>query len=204
MNESPVSDKNFVRENLDGENSAMEIMSAIDKVQAGDKQAYSLIIKKFQRQIFLYCYYLLKSQEEAEDAAQDIFIKGLEHIHRFSHTVSLSAWLYKIAHNHCLDLLKKRNRIHQTLLEYKTNREQEKDHGYTEIIHDVLENLTVGERQILLLRSLEEYSYEEIATIMDMKPTTVRKKYERLRKKLMKIMNKGGVVYEQPFRFGGS
>lgn len=196
-----MNDSLRVDENID-----TDIKSVVDRVKSGDKQAYSLVIKQFQRQIFLYCYYLLKSQEEAEDAAQDIFIKGLEHINRFSHTVSLSAWLYKIAHNHCMDLMKKRNKNHQSLLEYTANREQEKerDNGYTEMIHDILEHLNVEERQILLLRSLEEYSYEEIATIMDMKPTTVRKKYERLRKKLMKSMNKGGVVYEHSFRIGGS
>ncbi|OAB37909.1 RNA polymerase sigma factor [Paenibacillus glacialis] len=193
MNESRSSDENF----------DIEIKTVVDKVQAGDKQAYSYIIQRFQRRIFVYCYYLLKSQEEAEDAAQDIFIKGLEHINRYSHTVSLSAWLYKIAHNHCVDLIKKRNKNDQSLVEYKANREQEQDHGYTEIIHDLLEHLNVEERQILLLRSLEEYSYDEIAAIMDLKPTTVRKKYERLRKKLMKPMNKGGKVYEQPFRIGG-
>jgi len=193
MKESRRSDEDF----------DIEIKYVVDKVQTGDKQAYALIIQRFQRQIFVYCYYLLKSQEEAEDAAQDIFIKGLEHIHRYSHTVSLSAWLYKIAHNHCVDLIKKRNKNHQSLMAYKANSEQEKDHGYTDMIHDLLEHLHVEERQILLLRSLEEYSYEEIAAIMDLKPTTVRKQYERLRKKLIRQMNKGGKVYEQPFRIGG-
>ncbi|OAB47023.1 RNA polymerase sigma factor [Paenibacillus antarcticus] len=193
MKESRRSDENF----------DIEIKNVVYKVQTGDKQAYAYIIQMFQRRIVVYCYYLLKSQEEAEDAAQDIFIKGLEHIHRYAHTASLSAWLYKIAHNHCVDLIKKRNKNHQSLVEYKENREQEQDHGYTEIIHDLLEHLNVEERQILLLRSLEEYSYDEIAAIMDLKPTTVRKKYERLRKKLIKPMNKGGEVYEQPFRIGG-
>ncbi|AJS61672.1 hypothetical protein UB51_21025 [Paenibacillus sp. IHBB 10380] len=181
----------------------MEIKSVIEKVQTGDMQAYTLIIKRFQRQIFLYCYYLLKSQEEAEDAAQDIFIKGLERIDHFSQPVSLSAWLYKIAHNHCLDLIKKRNKNYQSLLEYKVNREQEKEHSYTEVIHDLLDHLNVEEQQILLLRSLEEYSYDEIASIMDLKPTTVRKKYERLRKKLIQQKEKGGKVHEQSVRAGG-
>ncbi|HEY2494511.1 MAG TPA: sigma-70 family RNA polymerase sigma factor [Paenibacillus sp.] len=183
----------------------MEIKSVIEKVQTGDIQAYTLIIKRFQRQIFLYCYYLLKSQEEAEDAAQDIFIKGLEHINRFSYTVSFSAWLYKIAHNHCLDLIKKRNKNYQSFLEYKTNREQETEHRYTEAIHDLLDHLNVEEQQILLLRSLEEYSYDEIASIMDLKPTTVRKKYERLRKRLIQQKEKGkrGEVNEYSVRAEG-
>lgn len=112
MNKLHSSDENF----------DTEIKSVVDKVQAGDKEAYSFIIERFQRQIFLYCYYLLKSQEEAEDAAQDIFIRGLEHINHFSQPVSLPAWLYKIAHNHCLDLLKKRNKNYQSLLEYKVSR----------------------------------------------------------------------------------
>lgn len=180
-----------------------DLKSIVGRVQQGDKQAYALIIQRFQRQMFLYCYYLLKSQEEAEDATQDIFIKGLENIHRFVYSVSLSAWLYKIAHNHCVDLLKKKNKLYDSLVQYKTDKEQESDHRYTEVIHDLLDKLSMEERQILLLRSLEEYSYEEMASIMELKPNTIRKKYERLRKKLIELKQMGGNVYEHSYKTSG-
>ncbi len=74
---------------------------------------------------------------------------------------------------------------------------------YDEMIHRLLENLCVDEKRILLLRSIEEYSFEEIAAIMDLKAATVRKKYERLRKKIIKENKLGGGFYEHSFKAEG-
>lgn len=65
------------------------------------------------------------------------------------------------------------------------NMKQDKTYQYSDYINELLDHLSLEEKQILLLRALEEYSYDEIADIMDLNPTTVRKKYERLRKKLI-------------------
>lgn len=175
------------------------IMSVIGEVQRGNKEAYAVLITKFQRQIFLYCYYLLKDIEEAEDATQDIFIKGLVRIEQYVNTGSFSAWLYKIAYHHCIDLIKKMNKGRISLFEYRLKKEQEKQNEYTDIIHEYLDRLNLEERQILLLRSLEEYTYDEIASIMGLKSSTVRKKYERLRKKLNKVKKKGVDLVEHSF-----
>lgn len=193
--------------NKSDENTGVIINVIVEKVQAGDIQAYTEIIRHFQKKIYLYCYYLLGSKEEAEDASQDIFIKGLEKIHQFSYTVSFSAWLYKIAHHHCLDVLKKKNKGFQFWLGFKrgqlVEQAQGQDHCYEDMIHQLLEKLNTDERRILLLRSIEEYSFDEIALIMELKPATVRKKYERLRKKLVKEKKLGGGFYEHSFKTEG-
>lgn len=67
------------------------------------------------------------------------------------------------------------------------------------LVHDYLDKLTEEEKQIVLLRSLEEYSYEEIAFIMNLRPATIRKKHERLRKKLIKEKKRGVSMYEHSF-----
>ncbi len=180
----------------------MDLKLILDKIQQGDKRSYTLIIDLFQRKIYLYCYYLLRNQEEAEDATQDIFIKGLEHINQFTYTDSLSAWLYKIAKNHCTDRIKKKNNEEKLLIKYQVEKRHEQEHNYTDFIHDCLDILSLEERQILLLRSLEDYSYDEMACIMELKPTTLRKKYERIRKKLIHEKEGGGKKYEESYRFG--
>lgn len=193
--------------NKSDENTGVKIKVIVEQVQAGDIQAYTEIIRHFQKKIYLYCYYLLGSKEEAEDASQDIFIKGLEKIHQFSYTVSFSAWLYKIAHHHCLDVLKKKNKGFQFWLGFQRaqidKQVHEQAHCYEDMIHQLLEMLNTDERRILLLRSIEEYSFDEIALIMDLKPATVRKKYERLRKKLVKEKKLGGEFYEHSFKTEG-
>ena len=185
-------------------NSDIDLKLIVEQVQSGNVQAYTQIIRCFQKQIYLYCYYMLGSKEEAEDASQDVFIKGLEKINNFSYTVSLSAWLYKIAHHHCIDLIKKKNKGIKFWTGYRKEQEYNQIHRheyrYADFIHELLEKLNGDEKRILLLRSLEEYSFDEIATIMELKPSTVRKKYERLRKKLMKEKKLGGEIYEHSFK----
>ncbi|MFD2875049.1 RNA polymerase sigma factor [Paenibacillus rhizoplanae] len=88
-----------------------DLDSTLVSIKKGDTQAFVLIVDRFQRPIYLYCYYILRNQEEAEDATQETFIKALEHIEQFNYKASFSAWLYKIARNHCTDLLKKRKKI---------------------------------------------------------------------------------------------
>ncbi|EPY07041.1 RNA polymerase sigma factor sigw [Paenibacillus alvei TS-15] len=159
---------------------------AIAQVKHGDKEAYTLIIYRFQKQIYLYCYYLLGSKEEAEDAVQDIFIKGFQRIYLFEPLVSFSAWIYKIAYNHCLDILNRRSRRRKILSLLKRDQINDQELPYKDLIYQLLDKLSAEERHILLLRAVEEYSFDEISEIMDLKPSTIRKKYERLRKKLLR------------------
>ncbi|MGE7985513.1 RNA polymerase sigma factor [Lysinibacillus fusiformis] len=186
--------------------SDLDIKTIVEQVQTGDIQAYTELIRCFQKPIYTYCYYLLGSKEEAEDASQDIFIKGLENISNFSYMVSFSAWLYKIAHHHCIDLIKKKNKGYKFWAGFKKvyeNQTHIQESRYDNIIHELLEELNVDEKRILLLRSIEEYSFDEIASIMGLKTTTVRKKYERLRKKLMKKNTLGADIYGHSFKTGG-
>lgn len=134
-----------------------ELKNVLDKIQLGDKQSYSLIIDRFQKQIYLYCYYLLRNQEEAEDATQDIFIKGLENINRFTYNVSLSAWLYRIAKNHCTDQIKKKNKERQFLNDYQVDQKQEQEHNYTEYILECLDQLNFEENKF--------YFYDHLKSI---------------------------------------
>lgn len=189
--------------NKSKENSNLNIKSIVEQVKTGDIHAYTEIICCFQKPIYIYCYYLLGSKEDAEDASQDIFIKGLENINKFSYNTSFSGWLYKIAHHHCIDLIKKKNKGYKFWTGFKkdhTNQTHIQESSYDNIIHELLEKLNMDEKRILLLRSIEEYSFDEIASIMGLKTTTVRKKYERLRKKLVKENKLGEDIYGHSFK----
>lgn len=180
------------KEKISEDISTVDVEYVVEQVKLGDKQGYTIIINRFQKQIYLYCYYLLGNKEDAEDAVQEIFIKGFENIDKFTSNISYSAWLYKIAYNHCINLIKRRNRFYNVLKQYKNQESQVHEPLYTEIIHELLDQLNLEERHILLLRAVEEYSFEEISIIMDIKTATIRKKYERIRKKLHKFIKKKG------------
>lgn len=185
-------DEQVNKEKISEDISTVDVEYVVEQVKLGDKQGYTIIINRFQKQIYLYCYYLLGNKEDAEDAVQEIFIKGFENIDKFTSNISYSAWLYKIAYNHCINLIKRRNRFYNVLKQYKNQESQVHEPLYTEIIHELLDQLNLEERHILLLRAVEEYSFEEISIIMDIKTATIRKKYERIRKKLHKFIKKKG------------
>ncbi|HBU83950.1 MULTISPECIES: RNA polymerase sigma factor [Paenibacillus] len=168
-----------------------EIEIAVALVKAGNHEAYTSIIHRFEKPMYIYCYHLLKNREEAQDAVQEIFIKAYQDIHRYQPTVSFSAWLYKLAYHHSLNLLKKQHRRLRIMARFKQQEEtQEHIPEQKSAITELLTYLTPEERHILLLKAVEQYNFEEIAQIMDGKPATVRKKYQRLRQKLMEQATK--------------
>ncbi|AJS60651.1 RNA polymerase sigma factor [Paenibacillus sp. IHBB 10380] len=173
-----------------------EIEAIIDRVKSGDKQAYEMIICQFERQMYTYCYYILKNHEETEDAVQEIFIRAYENLHRYSRQATFSAWLYKMAYHHMMNIKKKQGRRLKLIHEFKEQQAKIEISPRESVIEELLTYLTPEERHILLLKAVEQYSFDEIGDVMGIKPATVRKKYERLRLKLSEYKrNKGGIAH---------
>lgn len=179
------------------------IEEAIDQVLAGNREDYRIIIQAYERKIYTYCYYILRSHEEAEDAVQDIFVKVYQELRRYEKRVSFSAWLYKVAYHHCLDQVRKRKRRNRLLSLYK---EQQPKAYYNPNDEEPLQkifmdDLTAEESNLLILKVVEQYSFEEMGQIMDCNSATLRKKFERLRKKLVRQrMNEGGSTHGEMAR----
>ncbi|MEK3785245.1 MULTISPECIES: RNA polymerase sigma factor [Paenibacillus] len=176
------------------------IEQAVERVKAGEQEAYEIIILEFERQMYTYCYYILRNHEETEDAVQDIFIRAYENLERYQRQATFSAWLYKIAYNHLMNIKKKQSRWLKLVNEFKKTEPVVQVSPYATVIEELLTYLTPEERHILLLKAVEQYSFDEIGAIMNIKPATLRKKYERLRRKLMEHTSKGGFLHGQTAR----
>lgn len=179
------------------ESNSGEIEMLVERTKLGDKEAFASIIKIFEKPMYIYCYHMLKNKEEVEDALQEIFIRVYEQIHKYRPNMTFSAWLYKIAYNYSLNQIRSRKRWFRFIDRYKYDQPetstQQIDSQTT--LKDLLNLLTTEERHILVLRAIHRYHFNEISEIMNMKPATVRKKYERLRKKLQtKEVSEGGTV----------
>ncbi|GED56886.1 sigma-70 family RNA polymerase sigma factor [Brevibacillus formosus] len=175
------------------------IESIIDQVKSGHIQKYSVVIQKFEKKIYTYCYCILKNREEAKDAVQEIFIKAYQDIERYENRLSFSAWLYKIAYHHCLDQIRKQSRWQKVVSLYMElqTRSHFRLNQYT-LVDELLSSLNREERNILLLKVVEQYTFEEMAEIMSCNSTTLRKKFERLRKKLLHQKNQErGIGHEE-------
>ncbi|MGM1050288.1 MAG: RNA polymerase sigma factor [Bacillota bacterium] len=179
---------------IDEKRNAIE--EAVEQVKAGDKQAFREIIIQFERQMYTYCYYILKNHAETEDAVQEIFIRAYENIHQYSRQVSFSAWLYKMAYHHLINMKKKQSRWLKLVEHYKEQQPVLQISQHESVVSELLTYLTAEERHILLLKAVEQYTFDEISEIMGIKSATLRKRYERLRRKLMdRTSQKGEVIH---------
>lgn len=151
------------------------IEAVVEQVRAGDKEAYSAIIIQFERQMYTYCYYILKNHAETEDAVQEIFIRAYQNLHQYSRQVSFSAWLYKMAYHHLINLKKRQSRWLKLIDHYKEQQPVLQISRHESEVYELLTFLTTEERHILLLKAVEQYTFEEIGEIMGLKSATIRK-----------------------------
>lgn len=173
-----------------------DIEYRIKRVQAGEIQDYAYIVKGYQRQIFVYCWRLLGSEQEAEEAVQDIFVNAFEKISRYKPTVGFSSWLYKMAYHHCLNLIRRKNLQRKFKLTLFTSTNMTSDSPaqvmerqlFSEPLSRALDQLNAEERNLLVLRIFEEKTFGEIGEIMNKSEDAIKKKYGRTKTKLKKIM----------------
>ncbi|GGF65379.1 RNA polymerase sigma factor [Paenibacillus albidus] len=171
-----------------------ELEEWIADIQQGDTGRYALIVAAFQQPMYRYCCRLLANRQDAEDAVQDVLVKAYQSIHRYKPTVHFSAWLYRIAYNHCLNLLRRR-RLHRQVMRIfrpetvAASPEQELDALlYKPSLAAALSRLSLEERNLLILRVFEEKSYEELSEILKITPNALNKRMARIKKKVKLVM----------------
>jgi len=87
-----------------------EQLRNLEVAKAGDQEAFEKLIESYRHELFVHCYRILASYEDAEDMLQETLLRAWQHLGGFEGRSSLRAWLYKIATNVCLDALDKRKR----------------------------------------------------------------------------------------------
>jgi RNA polymerase sigma-70 factor (ECF subfamily) len=166
-------------------------------VIAGDRDAYASLVRAYQGLVVRFCLSFLSSSVEAEDAAQDVFVKAYQALPRFRGNSSFSTWVYRIASNHCKDLLRKRARQKTESWEALLEREGEKIERlfsaseqtplppeHAELITTILSHLPLKYRTILVLRDVEGLSYAEVASVLNCSLDAVKARLRRARQEL--------------------
>ncbi len=174
----------------------------IARFKSGDASAFEEILRAYQDRIYNLCRHMLGNADDAQDAAQDVFLKAFQALPQFQPDAALYTWLYRIATNTCID--RKRKPVFASL--FNSSEEGEK------LIHDRasvapspeklyqakqinqalqkgLAGLSPKLRAIIVLKEIEELSYEEIAETLDISLGTVKSRIARAREELRKSMN---------------
>jgi RNA polymerase sigma-70 factor (ECF subfamily) len=173
----------------------MSDFKTVQAVLAGDTEAYADLVRAYQTTVLNLCRTMLLSQAEAEDAAQETFLKAYSALKQYKDDVSFPAWLCRIASNYCLDVLRKKKRQKtdslETLAEAGVELAQPSDtlgdtQENTRIAIQALESLPPDQRQILALRELDQLSYEQIAEVLKCSIDAVKTRLYRARNSLLK------------------
>jgi len=187
-----------------------ETEKLLEPILRGEIDGFEAIVGKFQVEIFRYCYHILGNRKDAEDALQEIFVKAYRNLGKYNRSVPFSAWLYKIAYNHCVDQIRKRKWKQMIPFFQETDwGESHIDQHIEEVyfsasVHQAMAALSIEERTLLILRGVEEKTCEEISLIMKKNTASLRKKFERAAAKFRKaysLQEKGGAANAKSARF---
>ena len=155
---------------------------------------FNLIYKRYSGKIFGKSLSLLKSESEAEDATQDIMMKILMNMSKFSGKSRFSTWIYSITYNYCIDFLRRKKKdpsiYVDDFIENLDVEDDVEDRFLLEMnvkrLKVILEDIPTGDKAILLMKYQDEMSIKEIGEILDKSESAIKMKIKRAKQKFRK------------------
>ena len=173
----------------------------VQRARQGDLEAYDELVQRYQERIYATVYHMTSNHEDANDLAQESFIKAFQALKSFKGGSSFYTWLYRIAVNKTINFLKQRkNRQHMSLNDIDFQAEHDPDlvalvsektprreAGLSELqekLNEALMKLSEPHRLVVVLHDVQGQSHEEIAKVMDCNVGTVRSRLFYARQQL--------------------
>ncbi|NQY07697.1 MAG: RNA polymerase sigma factor [Flavobacteriaceae bacterium] len=173
-------------------------LDSIEKIIKGDTHSFALLLEKYKDMVFTLTFRMLKNREEAEEVAQDTFIKAYKSLNKFKGDSKFSTWLYRIAYNTSLDKIKKLKKEQLTVAidEYTEGQVRAVENALDNLeraeqrkmIQDCIQQLPPDSAALLTLYYFDGLSLDEIAKVLNIKASNVKVKLFRSRKKLTHIL----------------
>jgi RNA polymerase sigma-70 factor (ECF subfamily) len=169
----------------------------VTRVLAGDTEAFSELIDRYKVAVYNLCLRMLHSPEEAEDAAQEIFLRAYNQLATYQAGRRFSTWLLSIASHYCIDLLRRRRPqvdLDSIAFWKQSDQPEPEETALTEEtrdeVRDLLTKLPEKYRAVTVLRYWQDLSYEEIAEATGLSVGTVKTRLFRARELLAKELDK--------------
>jgi len=173
----------------------------IERVLKGDKGAYSYLVNRYSGMVYSMAFRLLKSDVEAEDLSQEVFVSAFRSLAGFKRSAKFSTWIYRITYNKAISQLrKKRSELstdNEVFLETRGGVDhsdeilsQEEDTG--KLLGEAIKQLPEGDQILIMLHYYEDQSMEEISTITGISVANVKVKLFRIRKRLKEMLVQSG------------
>jgi len=171
----------------------------IEAVRKGNVQAFSFLIEKYQKLVYTLALKLLKKPEEAEEMAQDTFIKAFQKLDSYEGKSKFSTWLYSITYNACISELRKRRIDFKSLDDRQvSDQDEQRMHDYyrenrkedqEKYLNLALEKLPEDDQVLVTLYYYENQSMDEISQITGLTVSNIKVKIHRARKRMYTILH---------------
>jgi len=184
--------------------SEIEDCELVARAQGGDRGAFSELVRRYHERVFNTVYALVGDLDDADDLAQEAFLKAYRSLHRFQSKSSFYTWLYRISINTCLDWMKCRNRRGDVSLERgqwqkadetsRAFRRPEASDGRVlrrelrTMLEQSLSALPLEFRIAVVMREIDGLSYEEIGRVMGCSVGTVKSRLFRARTQIRRFL----------------
>lgn len=183
-----------------GQDTRVDEALLIARAGDGDQAAFQELVERYQGAVYNLAYRMLGTPEEAEDAAQEIFVRIYRQLARYDRTRKFSTWVLAIATNYCIDQLRRR-RLQlvplENIIPWARAREagperEALDREACDELQGLLRRLPEKYRAVLILRYWEELSCAEIGEVLRVPEGTVKTQLHRARKALERLMSEQG------------
>lgn len=165
----------------------------VEIIRTKNQELFSELILRYQQKLFYYVNRLINHPDEAEDIVQDVFLKVYKNLHGYDSRLKFSSWIYRIAHNEAVNWLRKHTKYKKESIEQSEYLENVLSDGKNiaeelelkvslEQAQQVISQLPDKYREVMILKFIEERSYEEISDILRKPVNTVGVLINRARK----------------------
>ena len=184
----------------------IEESELVKRARKGDLEAYDLLVQRYQERIYATVYHMTSNHEDANDLAQETFIKAFQALKSFKGGSSFYTWIYRIAVNKTINFLKQRkNRSHMSLNDLDFNAEHDPDlvalvsdktprreanlAELQEKLNEAMQKLSEPHRLVVALHDVQGLAHDEIAEIMECNIGTVRSRLFYARQQLQAYLS---------------
>jgi RNA polymerase sigma-70 factor (ECF subfamily) len=177
-----------------------DLQTLVKQCLEGNQSAMLALVDRFRGQVFGLCYRMLGQRQDAEDAAQETFVRVLRNLHRWDPERAFEPWLLAIAGNRCRTAISTRRRrpAGEGLIEQIPDNtpDEQSAASLSEEVHRALASVRPEYRQAFVLFHEQELSYAEIAEAMEVPLGTIKTWVHRARRELVEELRRRGVVPE--------
>jgi RNA polymerase sigma factor (sigma-70 family) len=155
---------------------------------------FNLLYDRYNDKVYAKCISMLKDDEAAEDAVQEIFVKILLNFSKFSNKAKFSTWLYSITFNYCIDAIRKKQKDKEVA--FDDGRMDVEDDSLFEAeimevsvirLKDVLDDMSVEDKSVLMMKYQDDMSIKEICDVLDKSESAIKMQILRAKERFLKI-----------------